>query len=180
MANMVWGIETIIPDQLGNGMDGFDAATKYTNYLLGIATPTVSTLLVENDAEIQYKVSNTIPENWIPFVPVKAGNTLTNREIKLQRAAMPRFIDGLNVTRVRPRTNLLQEGGSNLGTPSELWSPYYIHEEEVPRSGTIVTRTWQRTRMENGKVITWLGRRKTNGRGEGASGLAFDYIEPKK
>lgn len=180
MANMVWGIETIIPDGLGKGMDGFEAATQFTNYLLLQAGTPIIPVLEENDAQIQYKVANTVPENWIPFMPVKAGELLTNREIKLQRAAMPRFIDGLDITRVRPRTNLLREGVSNVGMPNEQWSPYYIHEEEVPRSGTLVTRTWQRTRMENGTVVTWLGRRKTNGRGEGASGLAFDYIEPKK
>jgi hypothetical protein len=93
---------------------------------------------------------------------------------------MPRVIDGLPVSRVRPHTNLLQEGATDVGTLSETWGPYYIHEEEIPRSGTVVTRTWQRTRSENGAVVTWLGRRKSNGRGEGNSGLAFDTIEKKE
>lgn len=180
MANMVWGIETIVPDGLGKGMDGFEAATQSVNYLTSLATPVPPVMGVDNDATIKYTIANTVPENWIPFIPVKSGTSLTNREIKLQRAAMPRLIEGLPVTRVRPRTNLLQEGVTGLGEPGESWAHYYVHEEEVPRSGTIVTRTWQRTRMENGEVVTWLGRRKSNGRGEGASGLAFDIIEPKK
>jgi len=80
-----------------------------------------------------------------------------------------------DMIRVRPRTELLKEGYD--GT---TWAPYFVHEEEVPRSGTVVSRTWQRTRMEDGTVVTWLGRRKSNGRGEGASGLAFDRIVEKK
>jgi hypothetical protein len=176
MANMVWGIETIIPGGLGNGIDGYEAATQFTNYLATQITPDNPPALEPNDAEIQYKVANTVPENWIPFIPVKEGTALTNREIKLQRAAMPRILDGLpsHLIRVRPRTELLREGFDGTS-----WAPYFVHEEEVPRSGTLVTRTWQRTRSVDGSVITWLGRRKSNGRGEGASGLAFDRIEEK-
>jgi hypothetical protein len=55
---------------------------------------------------------------------------------------------------------------------------YFIHEEEVPRAGIIVTRTFQRARWFDRKVYTWLGRRKETGRGEGASGLVFDQIVP--
>lgn len=180
MANMVWGIETVIPDGLGQGIDGFEAATQFRNYLLSFSTPAPVSPGAENDAEIRYQLASTVPENWIPFIPVKSTASLIDRQTKLQRAAMPRIIEGLQVTRVRPRTNLLQEGAINIGKPSEYWGAYYIHEEEIPRSGTLVTRAWQRTRMENGAVVTWLGRRKSNGRGEGNSGLAFDTIEPKK
>ena len=49
--------------------------------------------------------------------------------------------------------------------------PYFVHEEEVPRAGVIVTRKFQRARGPNGEVFTWIGRRKETGRGEGASGL---------
>jgi hypothetical protein len=180
MANMVWGIETIIPNALGKGLDGFEAATNFRKHMEGLAgIPLIPTYTVDNDAEIKYQIANTVPENWIPFIPVKENTALTNREIKLQRGAMPRIVNGLPPSRVRPRTKLIQFGVSNLGEPGEMWSPYYLHEEEVPRSGTVVKRTWQRTRTDQGRVITWIGRRKTNGRGEGNSGLAFDQIEPK-
>lgn len=180
MANMVWGIETFIPDGLGSGMDGFEAATQYTKYIQSQAPAPTPGVLAANDAKIKYQLANTVPENWIPFIPVKEDDALLSREIKLQRGAMPRFIEGLPVERVRPRTELLKEGAENVGELGEVWNPYFVHEEEVPRSGTLVTRTWQRTRMENGSVVTWLGRRKSNGRGEGASGLAFDRILDKE
>lgn len=53
---------------------------------------------------------NTVPENWIPFVPVHLEGD--NREIQLQRAAMPRILEGgpKPPKKVRPRTVLLREG----------------------------------------------------------------------
>jgi len=169
-ANMVWGIEKIIPNGLGGGMDAYETALKHVDFLKQKANPSATTP-ADNDAKIEYQISNTVPENWIPFTPVRIGG-LSSREIQLQRAAMPRFIDGLtgnDIERVRPRSVLLSGP-----------SPYYIFEEEVPRSGAIVKRTWQRTRTETGKIVTWLGRRKINGRGEGHSNLSFDRIIDKR
>lgn len=54
--------------------------------------------------------------------------------------------------------------------------PYFLHEEEVLKAGTQVTRTYQRVRWWNGQIYTWLGRRKQTGRGQGSSGLEFDRI----
>ena len=53
---------------------------------------------------------------------------------------------------------------------------YFIEEEEVPRAGRIVQRTFQRARWNDGKTFLWLGRRSQTGRGEGSSGLAFDHV----
>lgn len=50
-------------------------------------------------------------------------------------------------------------------------------ENEVSRAGAEVRVSFQRTRWYNGKVFTWLGIRKTTGRGEGSSGLSFDYLQ---
>jgi hypothetical protein len=124
---------------------------------------------VETEAQIRYRLATAVPENWIPFIPVHVPGS--NREIQLQRAAMPRAIKGLDHVPVRPRGIILRP---------ELVEdqPYFVHEEEVPRAGAIVTRTYQRTRWHDGTTYIWLGRRKQNGRGEGSSGLKFDQIEP--
>jgi hypothetical protein len=178
MANMVWGIETIIPDDFAGGKEGYEAAVKYRQYLESLnPTPPAVVAPVPNDAKIHYQIATTVPENWIPFIPVKLGTAVTSREIQLQRAAMPRVIPEQDTTRVRPRTELLRYG---LDNGTGMWSPYYVFEEEVPKSGAVVNRTWQRTRWSDGSVVTWLGRRKTNGRGEQTSGLAFDKIEAKE
>jgi hypothetical protein len=175
MANMVWGIETQVPDGLGGGMDGFEASLRLVNYLKEISTATPPPA-VSNDADIRYLLGTTVPENWIPFIPSRVGG-VNSRAIQLRRAAMPRIIEGETPVRIRPRTELLREGYDSV---NNIWGAYHIHEEEVPRSGAIVKRTWQRTRWNNGAAVTWLGRRKTNGRGQGNSGLEFDAILPKE
>jgi hypothetical protein len=62
--------------------------------------------------------------------------------------------------------------------PALPGAPYFIHEEEVPRAGAVVTRAFQRVRNADGRTHLWLARRKRAGRGEGSSGLKFDQIEP--
>jgi hypothetical protein len=123
-------------------------------------------------AKIRYQVMSTVPENWIPLIPVHvAGN---NREIQMQRAAMPRILIGDTAPAPdpgRPRTSLFRPGLDE--TPA---ASYLLHEEEVPRAGTHVTQRFQRTRWRDGRAWVWLGVRKQTGRGEGSSGLAFDRI----
>ena len=75
---------------------------------------------------------------------------------------------------MRPRTSLLRQG-----LDQENWAPYFLYEEEVPRSGIRVTRTWQRARWYQGRVALWSGFRKQNGRGQGNSGLRFDVLTEK-
>jgi hypothetical protein len=122
-------------------------------------------------APIRYRVMSTVPENWIPFLPVHVEGS--NREIQLQRAALPRVLEGDPdpPVKVRPRTVLLREGLDR--SPSQ---PYFVHEEEVPRAGARVLQSYQRTRWTDGRVYTWLCVRKQTGRGEGSSGLRFDEI----
>ena len=67
--------------------------------------------------------------------------------------------------------------GAILVGPGLAPAAYFINEEEVPRAGRIVTRSFQRVRWLDGRVMLWLGRRTMTGRGEGSSGLEFDVIE---
>jgi hypothetical protein len=176
MANMVWAIETIIPLPSGGSKSGFEAAAEYHGMLQKLSTDAfgegvVDPPVADGDevAKIRYEVMNTIPENWIPFVPGHVKNS--NREVQLQRGAMPRILEGNQdkPVKVRPRTALLQTGLAEK-------QGYFIHEEEVPRSGILVEQSFQRTRWNDGKVFVWFGVRKTTGRGEGSSGLGFDRI----
>jgi hypothetical protein len=180
MANMVWGIETTVPLATGRSKSGHEAAIETRNFYQrliekGIADGTITVPSFEYKANIRYQVMNTVPENWIPFIPVhKDGD---NREIQLQRAAMPRIFKGgpppTESERVRPRTAFLQEGLDKIPRKA-----YYLHEEEVPRAGIRVSQSFQRTRWHDGRVFVWLGVRKQIGRGEGSSGLIFDQIVP--
>lgn len=173
MANMVWAVESIIPNERGTGIDGYEAATDLLNLLkqLGASQPpSPEPPREKTDAQIQYVAGTSVPENWIPFIPVHVPGS--NRKIQLQRARMLRIVPGLPTTSVAPRGKILQPGAPG--------DKYFVHEEEVPRAGAIVTRKYQRARWIDGKTVVWLGRRKQTGRGEGSSGLRFDQIEDKK
>jgi hypothetical protein len=107
---------------------------------------------------------NTIPEHWIPFIPVHVRED--NREIQLQRAAMPSAVDGEPVP---PRTTLLREG-----LDRGQW--YFVNEEDVPQAGTRLSVAYNRTRWRDGRVSLWLTAHRGEGRGQGSSGLIFDLL----
>jgi hypothetical protein len=167
MANMVWGIEHRISLPTGVGRPGGEAAREYLAHLKRLAGPPPAP--PEPVAPVRYQVMNTVPEQWIPFIPVHVEGSV--REIQLQRAALPRVLPNRPVEKIRPRTSLLRQN---------LPKAYFIFEEEVPRAGAVVWQSYQRTRWLGGKVFTWFGARKGTGRGEGSSGLRFDYLADAK
>jgi hypothetical protein len=167
IANMVWGIEQIVPSPVGGGIDGHEAAAALESYFRGETQPDDG--IIDTGATIRYRIGTQVFENWIPFIAVKVPGS--NRQIRLQRAAMPRIVKGTMEGVVEPRGAILREG-------LDRGQPYFIHEEEVPRVGTTATRTLQRARWLNGMLYNWVGRRVYTGRGQGSSGLEFDSIVP--
>lgn len=167
VANMVWGIEKTIPLPTGEPKTGADAAREMRAFFERQSMPAAPGAILENEAKIRYDAMTSVPENWIPFAPVHVPGNI--RQIQLQRAAMLRIIEGLPEVKVRPRTSLLREG-------LDAAQAYFLHEEEVPRAGVVVTQRFQRTRWRDGRPWVWLGVRKQTGRGEDASGLAFDRL----
>jgi hypothetical protein len=165
------GVEHTIPALADGSTNGFEAAKSLERYLISLELPQVEPPRLETGALIEYKLGRGVPENWIPFIPVH--NPGSNREIRLQRAALPRLIPGTPDDRVEPRGVFLRPG---LDQASR--QPYFIHEEEVPKADVILTRTYQHARWIDGKVVTRLSRRKQVGLGQGSSGLAWDRIEP--
>lgn len=177
IANMVWGVEARVPLPTGRSQPGKQTATELRAKLQQLvhAAHPVDPNPDAPAAAIRFELLNTVPENWIPFVPVHvAGST---REIQLQRGALPRILDRSQEVpkKVEPRTSLLREG-----LDASPRTGYFVHEEEVPRAGARLRLAYQRTRWRNGTVFTWLGIRKQVGRGEGHSGLAFDRLTPTR
>lgn len=175
MANMVWAIERTIPAPDGIGRSGASAGRETRAYFERLVDEAgggrATGPLHENDARVRYDVMSSVPEHWIPMIPVRARGS--ERAIELQRAALPRVIEGdpAPPVRVRPRTSLLR-AGLDQSTPQA----YFVPEEEVPRASAVVRLGYQRTRWLGGEVLVWSGARKTTGRGEGSSGLAFDRM----
>jgi hypothetical protein len=176
MANMAWAMESVVPGVSGRGRPGKDFAREtlaFHRQLLEAGGPTATE---EYRAAVSYLAMTSVPENWIPFVPVHIPGSV--RQVQLQRGRMPRILEGgpTQPPKIPPRTSLVREGLEALPLPL----PYFIHEEEVPRAGIRVTQSFQRTRGEHGEPYVWLGVRKQVGRGERTSGLAFDVLADVK
>jgi hypothetical protein len=148
MANMVWAVERVVPSALGGGTNGYDVARAAA--LPPSPPPPAAPALA------RYVLGTDVPHNWHPFIPVHVPGS--NRSVQLQRARLP-----------GPARDIY---GHVLDVPA----PYYVNEEEVPRAGKTVKRTFQRARWLDGRTFLWIGRRVTSGRGEGSSGLAFDQV----
>jgi hypothetical protein len=156
VANMVWAVEEVIPDATGAGIDGHDAADK---------TGVIPTPIHDSPATIRYVLGTTVPENWIPFLPVQRTGSV--QDIAFQRAAMPRL--------GTPPREVIKAKGVLLNEPA---LPWFVNEEEIPFAGTILTRSYQRARWYDGRTYVWIGRQRQTGRGVGSSGLRFDQIDP--
>ena len=173
VANMVWGVERTISLATGEPKPGAEAARETRAFFeralerrLGHAPEPPA---MADGAHIRYRAMTDVPEHWVPFIPVHVAGQ--NREIQLQRARILRTLEGdtEDPLPVEPRTSLLR-----VGLPG---GSYVLHEEEVPRAGVRITQGYQRTRWRDGRAWVWLGVRKRAGRGEGSSGLAFDYLQ---
>jgi hypothetical protein len=105
-------------------------------------------------ADMDYQLENDVPAWWIPFLPVSTGYAT----IALRKGAMLK-----NGSPVLPIGILLRPG-----------SPLVLDDEEVPREGVRVQRVPALARNVDGGYLRWVTRKATVGRGEGASGLAFD------
>lgn len=170
VANMVWGVETTVALPSGESVPGREAASRLHAYYQALVGPPAP-VPAQGTPTVGYRIMSSVPENWIPFLPMHVEGS--NREIQLQRAAMPRILDGDKepAQPVQPRTSLLREGLDLAKAQS-----YFIHAEEVPRAGTRLTQSFERTRWSDGRVFVWLRVRRQTGRGEGSSGLSFDDL----
>jgi hypothetical protein len=111
-------------------------------------------------AELDYLLENDVPAWWIPFLPVSTGY----RTLALHKGAM--LHDGQVV---EPLGVLLRPGEALV-----------VRDEEIPREGVRVRRVPTLSRGIDGSYLRWITRRVTVGRGEGASGLAFDSTVARK
>jgi hypothetical protein len=95
-----------------------------------------------------YRLASPVPAHWVPLLPVRVSED--SAEVRLARGAV------------------LDPGEGRL----------LIREEEVPREGVVVRRTYQAARWYDGRLFVWSGNRACVGSGEASSGLAFDHLEP--
>jgi hypothetical protein len=106
-------------------------------------------------AELRYLLQTTVPRHWIPLVPVPTGGA-----------------GGFEL-----RKGTMTERDESLGRLLHPL-PFTLKEEEVPREGVRVMRVPSLARDPAGRVLRWVARRVSVGRGEGASGLVSDEAVP--
>jgi len=178
MANLVWAVETVIPDAMGGGRDA-----RFTANLVARAVQEAFPFIPQNQVAgvpIFYRLMGSVPENWIPLVSVKADGQAA--ATLLLQGAMPRVPvieparDGANKpilanNVVLPRGKILSQ--------DPVSRPNVIFEEEILRDGILVRRQFRQARWTGGQSITWCSFEKQSGRGEGSSGLAFDQVIQK-
>lgn len=167
MANLVWGVERIVPGRRsGEPVHRARSAARVS------LRQTIPDDL--GDAQIIYRLMTPVPENWLPFVAFRERPADLRAHHVLERRPMLRYLDDGTAELVNPQGTVL------LGSPDAdpATDRLRIAEEEVPRDGVVVTRSFQLARTEDGDTVMWVGRRVRTGRGEGASGLRFDTALP--
>ena len=162
MANVAWGVEKIAESAAGLPLDRYEAYQE-SRRKQEEATPDQNP---DNDqtTPLPYRLGTSVPNYWIPLLPVMDGTSL-----KLKRGTIPDFNAGERPRLIEPMGLILEPGRELL-----------LQEEEVPREGARVTRTYQYARWIDGSTHLWIGRRKEPGRGEGSSGLQFDVAEKRE
>lgn len=157
MANVAWGVERVVESDGGRPLDRYEAyQLSRQNRQDGLP----STGGADMEALI-YRLGTSVPDYWIPLLPVQDGGA-----VRLKRGAIPEVEAGGLGRLLQPLGRILEPGRELL-----------LHDEEVPREGIRVTRTYQYARWIDGSTYLWVGRRKQPGRGEGSSGLRFDVAE---
>lgn len=157
MANVAWAVERAVESAAGRRLDRHEA---YQETRAAQPPPPAAGT---DEAPLLYRLGTMVPDYWIPLLPVKDGTTL-----RLKRGALPAFGEGGIQGMQLPKGRLLEPGRELL-----------LYEEEVPREGARVTRTYQYARWIDGSTHLWIGRRKEPARGEASSGLQFDVAEKR-
>jgi hypothetical protein len=157
IANLAWGIESTVPGAAGYPADREDLWRRTLD----------SPFPASDDGEgvFDYTLSSDVPDFWYPLVPQDAGG-VSSPVVELVRGSV---LEGPGQVQSSPVGEFLNNMSSDR-TP--------IPEEEVPRAGVELSRTFQMARWHDGSTVLWQGRRRSTGRGEGASHLRFDDLEP--
>jgi hypothetical protein len=147
---MSWGVERVVESASERQLNRFEQQPKGSTLEPPQPPP----------AKSLYKLATETPDYWVPLVPVKR---LTG--LRLERAKL---------LKLDSKEDFVQAHGAILN--SRDTKRLDIFEEEIPREGIRVTRSYQLARWYDGSTHLWIGRRKRVGSGEGSSGLKFDSL----
>ena len=149
LANMVWGIERTV---MGAAGEPVDRTLLWRTSAPPLPPPS------SGDGTVFYRLGSTVPDYWVPFLPVETGD---GGPLELRRGRLP-----------GPAAATAAQGQflTGPGVPT-------IALDEVPREGVHLVRRFRCARGPDGSVHLWVGRSRNAGKGEGRSGLRFDFVE---
>lgn len=167
MANLAWGIERLVPGTSGAPYDRTLESTRRAVHQQVGGDP--------GDAQLVYRLQTPVPAHWIPFAAeAVAPVTSPGFDVVLQRRTMLRVLPDGTTEEVHPVGTILRtDPAMEVGAEP----PLELQDEEVPREGADVTRSFQYARWHDGSWHLWVGRAKRTGRGEAASGLRWDSTD---
>jgi hypothetical protein len=155
MANVAWAVERLVESPADGPLNRFEAyVDRKRRREQGSPPPPESA-----PGTLRYRLSTEVPDYWLPLIPVLEGQGL-----RLRRGAV---LDTEGAPASVPALGRILAPGQELS----------LFEEEVPREGIRVTRSYKLTRWIDGSTHLWVARRKDVGRGEGSSGLRFDSLD---
>lgn len=159
MANVVWAIERRYQGGAGTPVDRYEENQRRL-----VVAQRVDVDF--GDAHLLYRLATDVPDHWFPLVPVAVAGAPPG-VIALERRGLLRVLPDGSTFTPQPRGRILSAA-----------DPLRIEEEEVPRSGVDVVRTFQLARWLDGRYVLWSGKHRKVGAGEGSSGLRYDAVEP--
>lgn len=158
MANMAWGVERVVQNAVGEPWSATERSSA------GVPPDESPPPATEDGAPLRYRIQTSVPEHWIPFLPVAID--ATRRDIMLERGVL---------LRSAAEGGAASEPAGRILHPSRLAdAPYRLEEEELPRNGRRVVRAIYRSRWTDGRTFVWQARRTASGTVEERSGLQFD------
>jgi hypothetical protein len=156
MAAMAWAVEHQLQGDLDAPLDAYEL---YLQRTAGAAP--VAPKATPDGPKIYYTLETSIPDNWIPMVPVQSKQN----ELFLRRGMMKIAQPGGGFKLLKAHALIL-----------EPQHPFFVADRVVSRAGVQVDRYFRRTRSADGSTFVWMARKSEEGRGPGWSGLRFDVV----
>lgn len=154
-ANMVWAKEETVQNGMGMAQRGAEV------YRARIPIEEGQQAELNYEGQGLYRLATTVPPEWIPFIPNWENN------VQVLKKGVMLLNEDDNDPKAIPSISYLAEEIENLRL------------EHIPRAGLKLQLTKQRVRWIDGQTYTWLGRKVNTGKGQGSSGLRFDYLKEK-
>lgn len=120
-----------------------------------------------------YQPLSEVPSYWLPFILQADSGYVCQANGSLDPALCPaRLVRAMMIP-----TQMQDTSHQPNGKLIPATEPMRIFEQEVPREGLQLVRRYRFSRTADGGSLLWCGRMKTPGKGEGSSGIRFDYVD---